>query len=122
MGVPHGIVPTVSYRVRIGDRTIVFSSDQNGSAEKFVDFARDADVLVMHLVVPEDTDRLGRALHATPSRIGEIAAAAAPGRLVLSHFMARSLRNLEENVQLVREDYRGEVDVAKDLVCIDVGG
>ena len=122
MGVPHGIVPTVSYRVRIGDRTIVFSSDQNGSAEKFVDFARDADVLVMHLVVPEDTDRLGRALHATPSRIGELAAAAAPGRLVLSHFMARSLRNLEENVQLVREDYRGEVDVAKDLVCIDVGG
>jgi ribonuclease BN (tRNA processing enzyme) len=120
MGVPHGIVPAVAYRVRIGDREIVFSSDQNGSADEFVDFARGADVLVMHLVVPENADRLGRALHATPSRVGEIAAAAAPEQLVLSHFMARSLRNLEENVQLVRERYRGEVVIADDLHCINV--
>lgn len=120
MGVPHGIVPTVAYRVRIGDREIVFSSDQNGSAEEFADFARGADVLVMHMVVPENADPLGRALHATPSRIGEIAAAAAPGRLVLSHFMARSLRNLEENVQLASDHYRGEIVIADDLLCIDV--
>jgi ribonuclease BN (tRNA processing enzyme) len=120
MGVPHGIVPAVAYRLRLGDREIVFSSDQNGSADEFVDFARGADVLVMHLVVPENADRLGRALHATPSRIGEIAAAAAPEQLVLSHFMARSLSNLEDNVRLVREHYRGEVVIADDLLCIDV--
>jgi len=120
MGVPHGIVPAIAYRVRVGDKVLVFASDQNGSVEEFADFARGADVLVMHLVVPENADRLGRALHATPSRIGEIAAAAAPDRLVLSHFMARSLRNLEENVQLVRQRYRGEIAVADDLLCFDV--
>lgn len=120
MGVPHGIVPAIAYRIRIGDKQLVFASDQNGSADEFTDFARSADVLVMHLVVPENADPLGRALHATPSRIGEIAGAAGPERLVLSHFMARSLRNIEENLQLVREHYRGELVIADDLLCIPI--
>ena len=67
----------------------------------------------------ENPDRFGRALHAPPSRIGEIAAAANPKQLVLSHFMARSLRNLDENVELVKERYDGEVTVADDLMCIE---
>jgi ribonuclease BN (tRNA processing enzyme) len=121
MGVPHGIVPTIAYRVRVGDRDIVFAGDQNGNADEFVDFARGADLLVMHLVVPENADRAGRALHAPPSRIGEIAAAAAPQRLVLSHFMARSLRNLDANVDLVKQRFGGEIIIARDLLCIDLG-
>jgi ribonuclease BN (tRNA processing enzyme) len=91
MGVPHGIVPAIAYRVQIGDRGIVFASDQNGNDEEFVDFARDADLLIMHMVVPENIQGAGRSLHAPPSRIGQIAAAANAGSLVLSHFMARSL-------------------------------
>jgi ribonuclease BN (tRNA processing enzyme) len=31
LGVPHGIVPAVGYRIDIGDLSIAFSSDQNGS-------------------------------------------------------------------------------------------
>jgi len=83
-----------------------------------VEFARGADVLVMHLVVPENVKGVGRRLHAPPSVIGEIAAGAGPGKLVLSHFMARSLANLEQNVSLVRERYKGDVIVAEDLACI----
>ena len=119
-GVPHGIVPAVAYRVSVNGVDLVFASDQNGNDDAFIEFARNADVLVMHMVVPENVDPTGRALHAPPSRIGEIAAAAEPGRLVLSHFMARSLRNLEENVELVRERYDGDVIVAVDLMCIAV--
>ena len=119
-GVPHGIVPAVAYRVSIDGQDLVFASDQNGNDDAFIDFARGADVLVMHMVVPEDVDRVGRALHAPPSRIGEIAAAASPRQLVLSHFMARSLRNLDDNVELVKERYDGEVVVADDLMCIGV--
>ena len=118
VGVPHGIVPTVAYRVEIGGRSIVFASDQNGNDDSFAGFARGADILVMHMVVPENVTGAGRALHAPPGRIGEIAAAAAAESLVLSHFMARSLRELDANVALVRESYDGPVHIADDLMCV----
>ena len=116
--VPHGIVPAVAFRVRAGDQTLVFATDQNGGDPAFVEFASGASVLVMHMVVPDNVEGVGRRLHAPPSVIGEIAARAAPGKLVLSHFMARSLLDLEQNVSLVRERYQGEVVVAEDLACV----
>ena len=119
-GVPHGIVPTIGYRISAGGKDIVFASDQNGNDEAFVEFAKDADVLVMHMVVPENAAGAMRALHAPPSRIGEIAAAAGVDTLVLSHFMARSLAMMSENVQLVGQRYDGDIIAADDLMCIAV--
>lgn len=118
MRVPHGIVPAVAFRVRAGDATIVFASDQNGGDQAFAEFAKDASVLVMHMVVPEDVKGVGRRLHAPPSVIGEVAAQANAGTLVLSHFMARSLADLEKNVALVKEHFAGNVVVANDLACV----
>ena len=118
MRVPHGIVPAVAFRVRAGDVTIVFASDQNGGDPAFIDFARDASILVMHMVVPEDVSGIGRRLHAPPSVIGELAGKAEPETLVLSHFMARSLADLDGNVALVKKGYAGEVVVAEDLACV----
>jgi ribonuclease BN (tRNA processing enzyme) len=118
--VPHAIVPTVAFRVSIGDVSLVFASDQNGGDPAFIDFARDATVLVMHMVVPEGVTGVGRRLHAPPSVIGDIAAETGPGKLVLSHFMARSLAALDDNVALVKERYDGEVALAEDLVCISM--
>jgi len=119
MRVPHGIVPAVAFRVRAGDTTIVFGSDQNGSDPAFVEFARDASILVMHMVVPEDVGGVGRRLHAPPSMIGELAGEASPDRLVLSHFMARSLKDLDGNVAIVRRGYDGDVVLAEDLACVN---
>jgi len=116
--VPHGIVPAVAFRVVIGDETLVFGSDQNGDDPAFVSFAKGTSILVMHMVVPQDVTGVGRRLHAPPSVIGDIAAKVAPGKLVLSHFMARSLRDLEQNVALVRQRYKGEIVLAEDLACI----
>ncbi|MDZ7751961.1 MAG: hypothetical protein U5S82_09910 [Gammaproteobacteria bacterium] len=61
-----------------------------------------------------------RNLHARPSAIGRFAAAAAAGprRLVLSHLMARSLRDLEGQLERVREHYDGPLTVAEDLQSI----
>jgi len=119
--VPHAIVPTLAYRLSIGGKEIVFAGDQNGSEPAFIEFARDADLLVMHMVIPGDADEAARKLHATPKRIGEIAQQAGAGRLLLSHFMARSLRDLEGNLRTVRESYGGPVLVAADLRCFAVG-
>ena len=116
--VPHGPVPTVAFRLRLGDTTLVFSSDQNGSNPAFVEFARDADLLVMHMPIPLDADEVAKKLHATPDRIGAIAQAAGAKTLLLSHFMARSLAKLDENVDLVRSAYSGRVIVAEDLACV----
>jgi len=120
MHVPHAIVPALAYRVTIGDTSIVFASDQNGSKEQFKEFAKDADVMVMHMPVPEGVTGAGRKLHAPPSVIGEIAAGANVGHLVLSHFMARSLQSLDKNVSIVESAYPGKVNVATDLSCISL--
>ena len=118
--VPHGIVPALAYRVSVGGKDIVFSSDQNGSSQAFIDFAKGADVLVMHFVIPDDADAVAKRLHATPKRIGEVAAAIGPGTLVLSHFMARSLRNLDANLASVRASFEGEIRLADDLACYEL--
>jgi ribonuclease BN (tRNA processing enzyme) len=120
MHVPHGVVPALGFRVRVGDESIVFSSDQNGSDPQFIDFAKDATVLVMHMPIPEGATGGALQLHAAPSRVGEIAAEAHAGTLVLSHFMARSLNDLDANVAVVREHYGGKIVVADDLKCLVV--
>lgn len=120
MHVPHGIVPALGFRVRVGDETLVFATDQNGTDPSFVEFAADADLLIMHLVIPEDAGATAQRLHARPSTVGEVAQAADAKHLVLSHFMARSLRELDENVTLVRRSYSGEVTLAEDLMCVSL--
>ena len=120
MYVPHGIVPALAYRIQIGDKIIVFASDQNGSNDQFVDFAKNANVLVMHMPVPEGVAGAGRKLHAPPGVIGDIAAKAEVRTLVLSHFMARSLEDLDENVSIVRSGFKGPIQVSNDLDCIAV--
>ena len=116
--VPHGIVPALAFRVRIGDASIVFASDQNGDDPAFVEFAKNATILVMHMPVPEGVSGAGRKLHAPPSVIGSIAQQAGVGTLVLSHLMARSLKNLDNHVEIVKANYDGRVIVANDLDCI----
>src|SRR5262245_19398851 len=39
-GIPHSM-PTLAYRVQTGNVSVVFSSDQNGTDPKFIDFAKD---------------------------------------------------------------------------------
>ena len=117
-GVPHGIVPAIAYRVTVKDRDIVFASDQNGNDESFIEFARGADILVMHLVVAEGVEGSARALHAPPSRIGEIAERAGAGSLVLSHLTRWSRPETEANLRNVRSAYSGNITLAEDLMCI----
>jgi len=116
--VPHGIVPALGFRVHARDVTIVFASDQNGTDPAFADFADGATALVMHMPVPEGATGGALQLHALPGRIGEIANETSAETLVLSHFMARSLRTLETNVSAVASNYDGRIVVANDLDCV----
>lgn len=118
--VPHGPVPALAYRISVGGKRIVLAGDTSASDDQLTAFARGADVLVMHLAIPESADPVAQRLHAPPSRIGELAAAAAPNRLVLSHLMARSLAQLPDSLRRIRASYRGPVQVATDGLCVAV--
>jgi len=120
VGVRHGPVPALAYRVVIGNTHIVFSGDQDGSVDAFWTMARDADLLVMNHAVPEDADRVARNLHAVPSAIGAGAAAAHVRRLLLTHLMARSVNALDHSLAVLHERYTGPIEVAQDLACYPV--
>jgi ribonuclease BN (tRNA processing enzyme) len=128
LGVPHGPVPTLGYRVDIGDVSIAFSSDQNGSDPAFAEFASGVDVLVVHVAVPESVSGNVSNLHARPSVWGQIATDAGVGLLVLSHLSNVAPRNAEgelagfdEKLANLRSTYEGPLLVAEDLMCIPVG-
>ena len=118
LGVPHGSVPAVGYRVDVGDASVAFSSDQNGSNPAFTDFVRDVDLLVVHFAASEASAGAVTDLHAKPSVWGQMAADAGVGTLVLSHLSAN--QDLDENVAHLRSTYSGPLTIASDLLCVTV--
>lgn len=130
LGVPHGDVPTLAYRIRVGDRSLVIGSDQSGTNPRFVDFASDADLLVMHLSLTQGAPDPISLRHARPATVGAVATGARARRLVLSHLIEAvppaptawySLSDLAGSVAEVRKHYAGPVEVADDLQCIPIG-
>ena len=120
--VPHGNVPALAYRVEFGGVSVVFSSDQNGSDPRFVEFSRDATALVMHLAVSPTASGFGLELHATPATVGRVASEASVRQLVLSHFFVHeSPEELEAGVAEVRSRYSGILRAADDLACFPLG-
>ncbi|MEJ8566353.1 MBL fold metallo-hydrolase [Elongatibacter sediminis] len=118
IGVHHGPVPTLAYRLSAAGRRIVVSGDQNLDSPGFLEFTRDADLLVMPFPIPESAGKAAATLHARPSKIAGLATGARVRHLVLSHFMARSLKDRDVGVARVRADYKGRLTLARDLQCI----
>lgn len=113
-GIPHGNVPTLAYRVESRGRSIVFSSDQNDTDPAFVEFAKGADVLVMHLAIGAGTSSR---LHASPSVVGQVARDTEAKRLIVSHIGPFPLPAAMAELQKV---YTGPVTAATDLQCTAV--
>ena len=57
----------------------------------------------------------------TNPAFAEFARSAHPGRLLLSHLMSRSLRTIDESLSGIGEYYDGEILVAEDLMCLQLG-
>src|SRR5262249_33558765 len=104
LGIPHANLPTLAYRVETPAGSVVFSSDQNGTNPKFVDFARNANVLVMHLAIAAGATSAAQALHAEPAVVGRIAREAGVGRLIVSHI---GQFDLDAAIGELRKSYAG---------------
>jgi ribonuclease BN (tRNA processing enzyme) len=114
--IPHGNIPALAYRVETRGVSIVFSSDQTGTNAKFVDFARGANVLIMHMAIAAGTTN---PLHAAPAVIGRIAQEAGVGRLIVSHI---GPFDVNAAVVEVKTTYSGSLTVGADLQCTAVAG
>jgi ribonuclease BN (tRNA processing enzyme) len=114
LGIPHANMPTLAYRVETPAGSAVFSSDQNGTNPKFVDFARNANVLIMHLAIAAGATS---PLHAAPAVVGRIARDAGVGRLIVSHI---GQFDLEAAIGELKQSYTGPLTIGADLQCTPI--
>jgi ribonuclease BN (tRNA processing enzyme) len=113
--IPHANLPTLAYRVQTRDVSVVFGSDQNGTDPRFVDFAKGANVLIMHLAIAAGAPP--NPLHAAPAVVGRIAHDANVGRLILGHI---GQFDLEKAIAELKTTYAGPLTVGTDLQCTPV--
>src|SRR3989454_12617018 len=113
--IPHANLPTLAYRVQTQGVSVVFSSDQNGTDPKFVDFAKDANVLIMHLAIAANAP--SSPLHASPALVGRLGQEASAKRLILGHI---GQFDLDAAIADVKKSYTGALTVGSDLQCTPV--
>lgn len=114
VAVPHGMMPAVAFRIDCGDESIAFSGDTSASTLELIKLAKDCSLLVHDFALPERDVPSGN-LHAKPSAVGRTANLSRAKMLLLSHFMPAIEDELTESVDIVRREYGGKIDIAKDL-------
>jgi ribonuclease BN (tRNA processing enzyme) len=100
--------------VQTRDVSIVFSSDQNGTNPSFVEFAKGANVLVMHLAIAAGATNL---LHASLAVVGRVARDAGVERLIVSHI---GQFDLDAAIAELKKFYTGPLTIGADLQCTSV--
>ncbi len=111
--VPH-TEESVAYSVRYGGRRLVYTGD-TGPSEALGEWARGCDLLLAECSLP---DEMAIDTHLSPSRCAELAAAAMPGMLVLTHFFPPVER--VDIRAIVGELYHGPVALATDGWAIEL--
>src|SRR5262249_1476171 len=106
--------PALAYRVQTRGVSVVFSTDQTGTNPKFVDFARGANVLIMHLAIAAGATS---PLQAAPAVVGRIAHDAGVKRLIVSHI---GQNKLDAAVAELKTNYSGPLTIGADLQCTPV--
>lgn len=107
MPTPH-TPESVAYRVEVGGATVGYTGD-TGPSELVTAFLTGCDVLVAECT---QTDPPTAATHLSPIGLAELASAAQPGLLVVTHVAPPSTP--ENAAAAVSERYPGEVVAARD--------
>lgn len=112
--VPHGMMPSIAFRVEYGGHSVVFSGDVSKPTPSLIELTAGCSMLVHDFALPERDVPHGN-LHAKPSMVGELAHEAGARALMLSHFMPAIEAELDEAVDIVRRSYHGRIELASDL-------
>lgn len=120
LSVYHGPVASLAWRVDVGQCRIVVSGDMSGKTQGFGEFAKHADLLVMHNAIPMNAGRIAKNLHMTAEEIGKFSQQANAKRVVISHRMNRTNDRKEETTKAIRIHYDGKLEFADDLDVFDL--
>lgn len=118
--VHHGPVAAIAWRVEVAGCAIVFSGDMSNQFSVLSALAKDADILVANNAVPDNATGIALNLHMTPSAIAQIAKQAKVKKLVLSHFMKRTLGIQKQTRAIISQQYRGPIVLATDGLLINL--
>ncbi len=118
----HGGTPSLAYRIEYKGKSIVWSGDTNSSTDNMIKISTGADVLIYDTAILENpVPNFLLMFHTTPTRIGAVAAAAAPANLVLSHLSTTTESNLGLIQRTIRrQGFMGNIIPASDLQVINV--
>lgn len=132
VGVNHGPVPNVAYRIEYKGKSIVYSGDTSSrkvdpkgnplaNGGNMVSISDNADWLIYDAglgtdIPPSPEFEFFYKLHTTPSRVGEVAAAANVKQLMLSHITLQSENEIPTMKQLIRnKGFLGIIEATQDL-------
>jgi ribonuclease BN (tRNA processing enzyme) len=105
-------VPTVSVRVRVGDQSIVYSSDSAGGPE-LAEFARGTNLFLCEATWQGDASNYPPDMHLTARDAGRLGTEAEVERLVLTHILGSLNRSV--SLEEARETFAGDLTLAQDL-------
>ena len=126
IGVNHGPVPALAFRIEYKGRSIVYSGDTSSVGGNMISISEGADLLIYDTALgtdtpPNDSFNIFYALHTKPSRIGEVAYAAGVKKLLLSHITPQTENRIPQVKDLIRaQGFTGEIKTAKDLKVINL--
>ncbi len=128
IGVVHGPVPTLAYRIEYKGKSIVYSGDTNSSTDNMIQISHHTDLLIYDTAITDTlpnlypSDKVFKALHTTPTRMGEVAATAKVKTLILSHITPTTDTRIKKIKKVIRANgYRGEIKTASDLDVYNLG-
>jgi len=119
IGVHHGIVPALAFRIDVGNKSIVFTGDTNNKDASLEQFSHNADILIADHAIPQNANEVATALHMEPSVIADFVHNAKVKHLILSHIMKRSEPKIEESIAIIKQKYSGKITVAQDLMVFE---
>lgn len=118
MDVHHGPIPALAWKVNVNGCMAVFSGDTNDADGTLAEFAKHADILVLHNAIGDDASGSAKQLHMTPTQLLNIASASKVKRVVLSHIMKRSEPGLSALTDAIAVIAPGRVYAAQDLMNV----
>lgn len=128
VGVNHGPVPAVAFRIEYKGKSIVYSGDTSSAGSNMINLSEGADLLIYDTALATDTPaspefNIFYALHTTPSRIGQVAHAAGVKTLALSHITPQTEGKFSSLKKMIRaQGYTGKIRYAKDLQVYNLLG
>jgi len=121
VGVNHGPVPALAFRIEYLGKSVVYSGDTSSKGSNMIEFSKGADMLIYDTALladtaPNDSFNIFYALHSTPGRIGQVADQAGVKKLILSHITPMTEGHDKELKARIREEgYHGAIKMANDL-------